>query len=113
MSRRRTRLAKERVSVPWRDVNKGDRNSMAVRSRLVGREFRWQDLSSRARLRQLLSCKAAGICDMGELYITLQEEDATPGMRTRDAAHEWNDFANTKIAGIRYQVGFEQCISVL
>ena len=49
-----------------------------------------------------------------ELYITLPDEDATPGMvgqllrtlyGTRDAAHEWDDFANTKISAVGYQVG--------
>ena len=34
---------KERVSVQWCDVNKADRSNMAVRSRLVGRESRWND----------------------------------------------------------------------
>ena len=34
---------KERVSVRWCDVNKGDRDNMVIRSRLVGREFRWKD----------------------------------------------------------------------
>ena len=57
-----------------------------------------------------------------ELYIILPEEDATPGMvgqllrplnETRDAAHEWDDFANKKIAAVRYQVGVSSpCIHV-
>ena len=34
---------KERVSVRWCDVNKGDSNNMGVRSRLVGRESWWKD----------------------------------------------------------------------
>ena len=56
-----------------------------------------------------------------ELYITLHE-DATPGMvgqllrtlyGTRDAAHEWDDFANTKISAVGYQVGMSNpCLNV-
>ena len=37
------RKARRRVSVRWCDVNKGDRDNMVIRSRLVGREFRWKD----------------------------------------------------------------------
>ena len=57
-----------------------------------------------------------------ELYITLPEEDVTLGMvgrllrtlyGTRDAAHEWDDFANKKIAAVGYQVGLSSpCIYV-
>ena len=42
-SRMRTRRAKERASAGRRDVNEDDSNSMAVRSRFVGREYRWKD----------------------------------------------------------------------
>ena len=31
------------VSVRWCDVNKGDDDSMEIRPRLVGREYKWQD----------------------------------------------------------------------
>ena len=34
---------KERVSVRWCDLNKGDDKAPNYRSRLVGREFKWQD----------------------------------------------------------------------
>ena len=34
---------KERVSVRWCDVNKGDSSNVPVRSQLVGRESRWKD----------------------------------------------------------------------
>ena len=34
---------KTRVSVRWCDVNKGDLEAMEIRSRLVGREFKWKD----------------------------------------------------------------------
>ena len=34
---------KQKVSVRWCDTNKGDNENCDIRSRLVGREYRWQD----------------------------------------------------------------------
>ena len=137
---------KERVSVRWCDVSKGCGSSnMAVRSRLVGREYRWEEplmqstfaatlplQSLRYVLHWVHTCrrqhgrkldKKLLVLDgsrahihqpaVRELYITLPEEDETLGMvgqllRTlhgpRDAAHERDDFANTKIPEVGYQV---------
>ena len=125
-------MRKERVSVRWCDVNKGERDNMVIPSRLVGREFRWKDpfmqgtfaatppleslkyvfhwIQTRRRSHgRKLDIKLL-VLDVSrahlhppavrELYITLPDEDATPGMvgqllrtlyGTRDAAHEWDD----------------------
>ena len=142
---------KERVSVLWCDVKKGDSNNMGVRSRLVGREFWWKDLfmqgtfavtppleSLRYVLHWVQTCRRRYgritllVLDVSpahfhppavrEPHITLPEEDATPGMvgqllrtlyGTRDAAHEWDDFAKKKMAAVEYHVGLSSpCIYV-
>ena len=101
---------KERVSVRWCDVNKGDRDNMVIRSRLVGREFRWKDsfmqgtfaatppleslkyvfhwIQTRRRRHGRKAGHQAARAGripshppaVRELYITLPDEDATPGM---------------------------------
>ena len=118
---------------------------MVIRSRLVGREFRWKDpvmqgtfaatppleslkyvfhwiQTRRRRHGRKLDIKLLRLPAVRELYITLPDEDATPGMvgqllrtlyGTRDAAHEWDDFANTKISAVGYQVGMSNpCLYV-
>ena len=145
---------KERLSVRWCDVNKGDSSNMAGLSRPVGTRisvegsvhagdirchstlgkapvhFHWVQTCRRGQ-GQKLDIKLL-VLDISrahfhppavrELYITLPEEDSTPGMvgqflrtlyRTRDAAHEWSNFANMKIAAVKYHVGLSSpCICV-
>ena len=137
---------KPRVSVRWCDVNKGDDDNMQVRSRLVGREFKWQDPFMQGTfaatpplegLRYLFHWTVTKhrwkgrvkemkilVMDVSrahfhppsvrELYITLPEEDASPGMvgrllrtlyGTRDAANQWDSFFNKEISELGYKVG--------
>jgi len=139
-------VGKERVSVRWCDLNKGDDQVPNYRSRLVGREFKWQDPfmqgtfaatppleSLRYLFHWATTVKRRGsrklkikmlVLDVSrahfhapavrELYITLPAEDSTPGMvgrllrtmyGTRDAAAQWDVFANEKIAGEGFDVG--------
>ena len=117
---------KERVSVRWCDVNKGDRDNMVIRSMFFTR-FRPADGAMDGSWTSSCSCwtypeHISTPPAVRELYITLPDEDATPGMvgqllrtlcGTRDAAHEWDDFAKTKISALGYQVGMSNpCLYV-
>ena len=122
------RKARSALSVRWCDVNKGDRDNMVIRSRLVGREFRWKDpfmqgtfaatppleslkyvshwiQTRRRRHGRKLDIKLL-VLDVSrahfhppavrELFFTLPDEDATPGMvgqllRTLGRLREYQD----------------------
>ena len=124
---------KERVSVCWCDVNEGDSNSMAARSRLVGREFRWKDPfmqgtfaatqpmeGHRCVLHWVQTCRRrhGRKLDIKLLRVNCtlfcRRNKAKPGMvgqllltlyGTGDAAHECDDFANKKNAAVGFQIG--------
>ena len=137
---------KQMVSTRWCDVNKGDSEKLEVRSRLVGREFKWQNpfmqgtfaatppleglrylfhwVQTKRRRRGVNIVIKILILDVSrahfhppavrELYIRLPDEDYTEGMvglllrtlyGTRDAANQWDEFANDKVAALGFDIG--------